>query len=228
MAGDVLQLVVGLQPIPVPLRHAPGGARVFLQRLEAFDLAFLCQVKPELEHQRALVDQHRLETVDLVGPGVQLLERHLVQNPLADRVGVPGAGKDADAPLGRQTAPVAPHGRALALLVGRQRERQRGNETRVHPFVQHVDGLALAGAILPADQHHHRNLLVLLQADLGLQQRCAQGGDGGLESRLVDLVANFCGFKHAASPVRVYGGWRFRARPGTCRWQRSAATWPPQ
>ena len=74
VARSILQLVKGLEAVPVPLRHAPGGARVARQRLQALTLRVLGQVEPELQHQCAFVGQHGLEAVDLVGTRVQLLE----------------------------------------------------------------------------------------------------------------------------------------------------------
>jgi hypothetical protein len=41
---------------------------------------------------------------------------------------------------------------AFALFVGGFRKCQRGEKARVHPFVEHVDGLALARTVLPTDQ----------------------------------------------------------------------------
>ena len=102
MAGHILQLVVGLEPVPVPLGHAPGGTGIALQVFESFFLPLFGQVKPELQHQSALAGQHGLKPVDLVGTGVQFFEGNAAFNALANRVRIPRTRKNTHAPLGRQ------------------------------------------------------------------------------------------------------------------------------
>ena len=89
MAGNLLQLVVGLDPVVTGRRHAPGGARVLFQHLEAVHLAFLGKVKPELQNQRALVDQHAFEAIDVVELIIQRRTPHGAGDALGDRLRIP-------------------------------------------------------------------------------------------------------------------------------------------
>ena len=59
-------------------------------------------------------------------------------------------------PLRRQVAPEAPVVRPLALLVRRLPEGARHDPARIHPLVEQVDALALAGAVDAAEQDDDR------------------------------------------------------------------------
>ncbi len=201
MAGDLLQLVVGLDPLVAILGHPPGGMRIGFQRLQPLLLAIPGEMEPELEDERALVDQHRLETVDFVETLVHLVAFHLVGDAVGDRLRVPRTGEDADLALWRQRTPVAPHVGARALLVARLGKRQRRDVARIHPRIQQVDGFALAAAVDPADQYDDREFLLLQHVVLDVEQRRAQLGNFGLEGFLVDDVAEFCRFKHVRSSL---------------------------
>ncbi len=69
----------------------------------------------------------------------------------------------------------------------------RADVARVHPLVQEVDGLALAGAVHAAHQHGHGETGIGEQAVLRLEQRLAQRRRLALEVCLADLVADFGG-----------------------------------
>ena len=196
MAGCLLQLVVGLQTRPAFLGHTPSRARIVLDGLETLLLRRFGKVKPELEHQRAFVDQHGLEAVDLVHALVEITLRQLTTDTLGDRIRVPGTGEDADPSLGWQRAPETPHVRALALLVGRRGKSQRREVTWVHPLVEYVDRLAFARAVDTTDQDDDRKLAVLAQIELGVEQRRTQLRLLVAEGFLVNGVAKFCRFEH--------------------------------
>ena len=203
VAGGILQLVVGFQAIPARFGHPPRGQRVFLHRLEARALAILREVKPELEDQCAFIDQHRLETVDLVHALIKITFVQLAEDTVADRIRIPRTGKHTGPPFRWQGAPVAPHVRALDLLVARCRKGQRRQIARVHPFVEHVDRFALARAIDAADQDDDRELAVFAQFELSVEQGRAQLGNLLAERFLVDRVPELCRFKHDLLPFSL-------------------------
>src|SRR5256885_786104 len=102
------------------LRPRNAGSRVpSARRRRNFSLLlpFLGEVEPELEDERALVGEHALEAVDLADRAHQFLGRGILAAAADVRPRSPRAELPADASLGRQRAPEAPHGRALALLV---------------------------------------------------------------------------------------------------------------
>ena len=202
MTGHFLQLVVGLQPVVTFLGHPPGRARVLFQRLQALLLGVLGQVEPELEYQRAFVDQHRLETVDVVKALIEFSLTHVAGDTVGNRLRVPGTGKDADLALGRQGAPVAPHDRAGGFLVARLGKGQRRDVSRVHPRIQEVDRFPLAAAVDPGNQDDDRKLLFLQDIVLNVEQSGAQLRHLLPEDFLVDLVSQFCRFEHLHSPLK--------------------------
>ena len=200
VAGNRLQLVVGLEAVPARLGHPPGRTRVLFHRLQAYLLRILGEVEPELEHQRPLVDEHGLEAVDFVEQLLHLGALHLLLDTIGDRLRIPGAGEDADLPLRRQRPPVAPHEGALALLVGRRREGERRDVARVHPRIEEVDRLALAAAIDAADEDDHRKFVLLEQVVLHVEQFGAQLRHLFLEGLAIDLMPEFRRFKHCRLP----------------------------
>ena len=194
------ELVVDLETFPVQFGHAPARLGVLLQRLETFFLCFLGKVEPELDDQRPFVRQHLLETIDLLdalGEGGVTGAAH---HALDDGGGVPGTEEDADGTLGRQGTPETPHGRARSFFVGHLAHRMHPDMTRVHPLVQQVDGLALAGAVHPSNQDDDRKFAFLCQIELRVEQFLAQFGDFDVVFSLVDLVSQFSGFEHDVSP----------------------------
>jgi hypothetical protein len=70
------------------------------------------------------------------------------------------------------------------------------NVARVHPFVEQVHGLALAGAVHAADQDDDREFGLLRQIELRIQQVFAQFGFFLVVGLLVDLVSELGRFKH--------------------------------
>ena len=157
------------------LGHAPGGARIGLELAQPLPLPRARQVQPELQQQRALVHQHGLEAVDLVETLVELDARHLAVDALGDGRRVPGAGERARPPPRRQRAPVAPHVRPLALLVGGRREGERAQVARVHPLVELRQRLALAGPVDARDEQQHRKARLLAQLALGIAAAARAG-----------------------------------------------------
>ncbi|MNC41854.1 hypothetical protein D3C75_906410 [compost metagenome] len=123
-------------------------------------------------------------------------------HPPLQHLAVPVAEKHAGAPLGRQASPVAPERRTRQLLVGLLVEGLDLDQPRVHPLVEQLDRLALAGALDAVEQHDQRKARLLAQLELRLEQRLAQFGHRGVVGFLVDLVADFGGFEHAGSPWR--------------------------
>ena len=137
-------------------------------------LRLLRQMEPELQQQRAFVDQHALEPHDAFQRAGERVVADLAGDAVEDRVAVPGAEQDADAPLGRQGLPVAPHAGAFAFRFRHVAECRGQDVPRVHPFVQHVQRLALAGAIHAADDDQQREGGALQQLVLQHQQLRAQ------------------------------------------------------
>ena len=78
---------------------------------------------------------------------------------------------------------------ASQLLVGLHVEGADLDQARVHPFVEQLDRLALAGAFHAVDQDDHREAPLLLQLELRLQQGLAQGGQLFIVCGLIDLAA---------------------------------------
>src|SRR6185437_12263139 len=74
---------------------------------------------------------------------------------------------------------------------------------RVHPFVEQVDGLALAGAVDAVHQDHDGKLRALEELVLQLQKARAQPRLLALVLRLLQLVADLGGLEHG--PNRTGG-----------------------
>jgi hypothetical protein len=192
--GD--ELLVLVVELPVSLRHAPGGRRVPLQRLQPRLLLRLRQVEPVLQQQDALVHQHPLEAHDLGLRGLEGAAADAARDAVEDRRGVPGAEEHADPPLRRQRAPEAPHRRMRLFLLGRQAEAVHLDEGRVHPFGQRVDRLAFARALDAGDQDQHREARIVLQRELRGEQRLAQLRLLAPALLLADAVVEFGGVEH--------------------------------
>lgn len=106
-------------------------------------------------------------------------------------------------PLGRQLSPVAPGRRAGQFFVGLLVEGAHLDQARIHPFIEQLDGFALAGAFDAIDQHDHREASLLVQLELRFQQGLTQGRDFCVVSVLIDGVTNFGGFKHGRLPSKM-------------------------
>ena len=89
---------------------------------------------------------------------------------------------------------------AVALVVGERPERMGADVAGVHPLVEEVDGLALAGAVDAVHEDDHRELVFLEEPVLEVEQALAHLRLLALEARLVELVADLRGFEHAVSP----------------------------
>ena len=200
LLADLDELVVVLETVPVVGRHAPGGLGVGLQRLEAFACSGLGQVKPVLHHQRTLGHQHVLQVSDALQPlgeaGFLLVPHHMVH----DGAGVPGAKQDANAAFGRQHLPEAAH---LGELLGLGVSGVKGLGTdvaRVHPLVEQVHHLALAGTVNAVDEDDHREVAILKQLVLCREQRLTQLRLFLAVFLAADAVADFGRFEHGDPP----------------------------
>ncbi|MCY1497116.1 hypothetical protein D9M68_310710 [compost metagenome] len=172
--AETHEAVVDLALLPVQRVELPAALGVLLQGLEALLELLLGQVEPELEDQRTLVAEHALEAFGLVDGLVQAGVLDLALDPRMKHLAVPVAEEDADPPLARQFAPEAPLRRPREFFVGRTQEALDVDQARVHPFVEQLDRLALAGAFDAVDQDEHRETRLLLQLELRIQQRFAQ------------------------------------------------------
>ena len=180
--------VVHLEMLPIPRCHAPAGLRILLQALQPFLLLPLAEVHPEFQHQGALVDEHLLEArhpghvlvqVRGLGPAVGSFE---------NRPRIPGAVEDPHPPLGRQQAPVAPHIGSLQLFVRRLGQAMGLDVARIHPLVERVHGLALAGPVHARHQDDHGELR-RGEVELRIQKGLSKGGNLPVPHVLVDPVA---------------------------------------
>ncbi len=194
------EAVVDLALLPVQRTELPAVLRILLQRLETLLQLFLGEMEPELEEQRAFVAEHALEAFGGIDGLVQLGLLDMPLDPRVEHLAVPVAEEDTGPPLGRQAPPEAPLRRPLQFLVGGTEEALHLDQARVHPLVEELDRLALAGALDAVDQDDHREARLLLELELRLEQRFAQLDDGLLVGVLVDAVANFRGFEHGGLP----------------------------
>ena len=145
--AEVHKLVVGLGLLPVQRADAPTVQRVIGQGLEPRLHLLLGEVEPELEDQRAFIAEHFFQALGtgdgLVEPRVLDLAMHATLQHLA----VPVAKKDPHAAFRRQLAPIAPSRRAGQFFVGLLVEGAYFDQARVHPFIQQLDGFALAAIL---------------------------------------------------------------------------------
>jgi hypothetical protein len=201
--ADLDEVVVVLEQLAVVAGDLPGGFPVLLEPPDALLLLRLGQVEPVLDQQHALLRQHALEADDLLHARREVARGKPAQDAFEDRHGVPGAEEDADPPFRRQRAPEAPHRRMRRLLLGRDGKARDLDEARIHPFVEEVDGLALARPLHPRDQDQDREAPLRPEIALRLQQGAAQFGLLPLEVRLADLVLEFGRFEHALPSRRA-------------------------
>src|SRR6185437_5309691 len=148
--------------------------------------------------ENALVGQHPFQPHARINAFLIVIG---LQTPQPDAL--PGTEENADFALGRQRAPITPHGRPFAFLLGRLAEGVRVNVSRVHPLVEQLNRLALAGGVHALDLDKDGEALLLHQLQLGVQQRLAQTG----LLRLVDILGNaviqFRRFKHELSVSKL-------------------------
>ncbi|MND79280.1 hypothetical protein D3C80_710130 [compost metagenome] len=198
--AEAHEAVIGLRLLPVQRADPPTVQGVVLQRLEARLHLFLGQVKPELDDQRAFIAQHLFQALGTID---RLVQHRVVEHPVdtaLQHLAVPVAKHHAHAPLGRQLPPKAPGRRPGHFLIGLLVEGAHLDQARVHPFVEQLDRLALAGAFDAIDQHDDRKTRLLLELELGLEQGLAQCGYGGFVGVFIYHVADFGGFEHAWLP----------------------------
>src|SRR5262249_1406755 len=159
--ADLLELVVLVVALPVLGRHAPARLRVLLELLETLFLRLLRDVEPQLHDERAVVREHALHAHDLFDPVLELALSHVPAHAREDRVRVPVAEEDAYFALLGHPLPEAPHPRPARLLLAHRPEGVRFDVAWVHPLVQEVDGLALAGAFDAVHEDDDREVLSL-------------------------------------------------------------------
>ena len=133
-------------------------------------------MEPQLEHDRALGHEHRLQAVDAFEFAFELGARRAVHHAVEDRLGVPGPEQDPDPALRRKRAPETPHRWMRGFFVGRMTERMGMNVTWVHPFAEQIDGLAFAGSVSSAHDDNHRRARRPEKLVLSFEQRLAKLG----------------------------------------------------
>src|SRR4029453_14940701 len=156
---------------------------------------------PELEDQRAVIGQPALEFDDLVKPGPELDAAQPPMNTVDERTRVPGAQKKANAPLRRQVPPEPPVLGTLALLVGWLSVGSRQQPARIHPLVEKVDALALAGAVNTAKKDNHGRPARIAPPILHAEQFLAQRGDPRLVLGARHLPSQLGSFEHVSASL---------------------------
>ena len=192
------EAVVEVEVLPVEVRHPPARPPVPGQRPQARALLLAAQVEPELEDEGTLVRQHLLETEDLGHALVEVGAGRAPEDPVEDRLRVPRAEEDPERPLRGQRPPVAPHARPGALLVGRLPEGVGVDVAGIHPGVEEVHGLALAGTFHAPDDGDHGEAALLVELVLRVEKRRAQPGLLALVGPLVDDVLEIGRFEHGS------------------------------
>src|SRR5213075_838623 len=99
-----------------------------------------------------------------------------------------------------QDLPEAPHLRTIALDVGESAEGVGADVARIHPLVEEVDRLALAGAVDAVHEDHHGKGAFVQQAILQVEEPLARLALLALELALLELVADLGGFEHSFLP----------------------------
>jgi hypothetical protein len=110
--------------------------------------------------------------------GVELGEVARAAGIVAEGLGVPAAGVDAEAAMRREAAPEAPHGRAFAFLIGGHVEGEGLDAAGIEPGVEDIDHLALAGGGDAGDDDEHGERGVL-ELHLHVHEFRANIGDAG-------------------------------------------------
>ena len=146
---------------------------IFLQLAQPLLLRVLGQMHPELENQRAAIGQGLLEGFDALQALIKIGQRAAAIDVIENRQRIPGTQEQAHAPTGRQITPEAPVFRAVTLLIGRLAKGMGDQPSRIQPFMQLIDCLALACAIHPGKHHDHRKI-GLAQCHLRHQQILTQ------------------------------------------------------
>src|SRR5665647_971983 len=111
---------------------------------------------------------------------------------------MPGPEQNADLAAWRQRAPETPHVGPLTLFVRGVGKCVRLDMTGIHPFVEQIDRLALTGPIDPADHDDHGKTPLLRKVILSIDEILTQFWNLAIIRLLVDLVPQFCRFKHGS------------------------------
>lgn len=197
------ELVVGLRLLPVQRADAPAVQGVVRQRLEAGLHLFLGQVEPELEDQRAFVTQHLFQTLGGIDALIEPWVLELAMDSPLKHLAVPIAKENTRAALGRQHSPVAPGRRTGQLLIGLLIKGTHFDQSRVHPLIEQLDRLTLAGPFDAVDQHDDRKTFLLLEFKLRVKQRFAQRRHFSLVGFFIDEMTDFSRFEHGWLPSRI-------------------------
>ena len=156
-------------------------------------------MKPELDDQGAVLDEHALVVDDAIEFSIQLGVIAQIVDPMLQGCQVPAAEEDRHLTPGRQGAPETPVAGALTLLVGLVPVGEGLEAAGVEPFVETVHHLALAGPLDPGDEDDDGDV-GLAQLTLDQEQFGAQLLLLSVEGLLVDLAAKLDGFEHAVPP----------------------------
>ena len=168
------EATVHLPVLPLLLCDAPASQRIFLESLQPGLLRALIEMHPELQDERAVIREAALEVDDLIEPRAELGPVDPPVDPVDQRSGVPGAQEEPDAALRRQVAPEPPVLRTLALFFRRLPVGTGQQPARIHPLVEQVHALALAGAVHAAKKDDDRRSPILAQPALHVEQVLAQ------------------------------------------------------
>src|SRR5262249_40540289 len=112
-----------------------------------------------------------------------------------------------DLAFGRKRAPKAPHRGPLDLLFGRRAHRVRLDVTRIHPFVEEIDGLPLARAIDAPNEDDDRKSARVFESVLRVEQRRAERRHLLIVDLFVDAVTKLRRLEHAVDPPALRPGY---------------------
>ena len=189
----------GVELVPFDDRGPAHGAIGFAQFLEPPARFPLVHMQPDLQKIHALVAQHLLGANHIlqhvvIGGAVEPAERAIAQGAM-----MPGTEHQADSPLGRHVAPIAPGPGPRAFLVGRGAIGEGFDEMVVEPVIKPVDHFALAGAVGAVDQHHDGGPLLFGDIELRVEQPLPQRRLKGRELGLGHDMRQGGGLEHGAS-----------------------------
>jgi len=165
--------------LPIFGGDTPRGIGIALQCEQPLVLRRLRELQPDFDDEGAAVGQQAFEMGKEAESLGEMIEFARGVGIGAQCVGVPATCVDRHAAARRETAPVTPHGRALALLVGGLVKSKGLDAARVEPSVEEIDDVALARGFVAGDYEQNGKRGVL-ELDLHLDERAAQGGHAGL------------------------------------------------
>ena len=132
--GGFLELGIDLMVVPVLVGHAPGQDGIVAQRPEPAALGFFRELEPNLNDERAPIDEQFLEIADALGLLGHLAERANIAGLFAQGFRIPRTGVESNSAQAGQTVPEAPLMGMGALVVGRGVIGKRLDATGVEPF----------------------------------------------------------------------------------------------